>query len=71
MTKETEREIRTETEYISRNGVIIKKVTSYTVLSNAKFRVENDDSPTITEFRDTILNKDKQKNKDGYISTNG
>jgi hypothetical protein len=69
MPKETERQIRTETEYISRNGQIYKKVTTYSLLSNAKLRVENDDSPTIEEFKDVVLNKDENTNKDGYIAS--
>ena len=69
MTKESEREIRTETEYISRNGQLIKKTTSYSIVTGAKFRVEDDDSPTIEEFKDVVLNTDKSKNKDGFISS--
>ena len=67
---ESERQIRTETEYISRNGQIYKKVTTYSLLSNAKIRVENDDSPTVKEFKETVLNKDEEKNKNGFISRN-
>jgi hypothetical protein len=69
MTKESEREIRSETEYISKNGQLIKKVTTYSIVSGATFKVENDDSPTITEFRKTMLNE-SEANKDGYISSN-
>lgn len=69
MVNETERQIREETEYISKNGQIYKKVTTYSLLSNAKFRVEDDDSPTIEDFKNTLLNKNETKNKDGYISS--
>ena len=68
MPKETERQIRTETEYISRNGQIYKKVTTYSIVGGATFRVENDDSPTVEEFKNVVLDKENKSNKDGYIS---
>ena len=68
MTKERERDIRTDTEYFTQNGVVYRKVTTYTILSNAKIRGEPD-APTTQEFRDAILNKSETKNKDGFISS--
>ena len=69
MPKETERQIRTETEYISRNGQIYKKVTIYSIVGGATFRVDDDDSPTVEEFKNVVLHKDNNSNKDGYVSS--
>ena len=67
MPKETERQVRTDTEYFTKDGVVYRKQTTYTVLSNAKITGELD-NPTVEEFRDTILNKDEKSSKQGYIS---
>ena len=57
-----ERLIDEKTEYINRDGVLLKKVTSYSVVSGATFRDANiTDEPTISEFRNVLGldNKDK------------
>jgi hypothetical protein len=71
MPKETDRIVDTKTEYISRNGKIIKKVTTYSIVGNATFRVEDDTKdPTVQEFKETVLGKNKEGSKDGYVSRN-
>jgi len=64
---EKERLIDTKTEYINRDGVLLKKVTSYSVVSGATFRDANEnDEPSLQEARNLLLGKDKHKST-GYV----
>lgn len=71
MPKETTREISRDVTYTSKNGKIVKRTVIYEIVGNAKWVEDGkNDNPTVEAFKEAVLNKNKNDNKDGYISRN-